>query len=234
MIPWKRLTDPSSSSRTGRLLLVAWVTIVLISAVDARSGVVWAAETALPLFLVCWLAATSRSFPLTSLSYAAIFVFLVLHQVGAHFTYPEVPLPAWIGAIGTDALGTPDAAAVRNHYDRIAHFAFGLLFTFPLLEVAVRMVGARGFWSGAVPVCLVVTTSVLYEFIEWFFASTVGGAAGVSVLGTQGSAWDTHWDLLLASAGSLSAAVVIALWGAVGNRRMAPIDLGPDDSLRRE
>ena len=111
---------------------------------------------------------------------------------------PEVPLPDWI-----TGAGTPEAPAARNPYDRIAHFSYGLLFTYPLLEVAVRMVGARGFWRSAVPVSLIVSTSVLYEFIEWFFALTVGGAAGTLVLGTQGSFWDTHWDLLLASAGSL-------------------------------
>ena len=206
--------------RTTRLLLAAWLTIVLVSAVGARSGVVWAAETALPLFLVSWLTVTARSFPLSGLSYAAIFVFLVLHQIGAHFTYPEVPLPAWIHV--TDA-SAPEGQAVRNPYDRIAHFAYGLLFTYPLLEVAVRMVGARGFWRSAVPVCLVVTTSVLYEFIEWFFALTVGGAAGVSVLGAQGSEWDTHWDLLLATAGSLTAVIVIAIREALANRRMVQI-----------
>lgn len=206
------------------------MTIVLLSAIDARSGVVWAAETALPLFLVCWLAATARSFPLTSPSYAAIFAFLVLHQVGAHFTYPEVPLPAWLGAIGA---GAADTSAGRNHYDRIAHFAFGLLFTHPLLEVAVRMVGARGFWRYAVPVSLVVTTSVLYEFIEWFFAVTVGGAAGVSVLGTQGSAWDTHWDLLLATAGSLTGVTAIAVRDAVAHRRIARHVLDPENLPQR-
>ena len=96
------------------------------------------------------------------------------------------------------------------------------------------MVGARGFWRSAVPVCLVVTTSVFYEFIEWFFALTVSGAAGVSVLGTQGSAWDTHWDLLLATGGSLTAAIVIALWEAVVGRRMARLVLDPGDSLRSQ
>jgi putative membrane protein len=108
---------------------------------------------------------------------------------------------------------------VRNPYDRIAHFSYGLLFTYPLLEVAVRMVGARGFWRSAIPVSLIVTTSVLYEFFEWFFAVTVGGAAGTLVLGTQGSLWDTHWDLLLASAGSLVAVVVIALGEALARHR---------------
>jgi hypothetical protein len=63
-----------------------------------------------------------------------------------------------------------------------------------------------------------VTTSVLYEFIEWFFVLGVGGTAGALVLGTQGSEWDTHWDLLLASAGSLTAAIVIALAGTIANR----------------
>jgi len=201
--------------RTGRLLLAAWLAVVLLSAIDVRSGVVWAAETALPLFLVSWLAATARSFPLSPLSYTAIFIFLVLHQIGAHFTYPEVPLPEWLRVIGASG---QEARAARNPFDRIVHLAYGLLFTYPLIEVVVRMVGARGFWRSAVPVCLVVTTSVLYEFIEWFFAVGVGGTAGALVLGTQGSAWDTHWDLLLASAGSLTAAIVIAVAEVIANR----------------
>ena len=176
---------------------------------------VWAAETALPLFLVSWLAATARSFPLSPLSYAAVFAFLALHQIGAHFTYPEVPLPEWVRGIGAGAL---EASAARNPFDRIVHFAYGLLLTYPLMEVVVRMMGARGFWRRAVPVCLIVTTSVLYEFIEWFFAVGVGGTVGALVLGTQGSEWDTHWDLLLASAGSLTAVIVIAIAGAIYSR----------------
>jgi putative membrane protein len=213
---WSRLTDPSSSGRAGRGLLLAWVATVLVSAIDPRSSAVWAAETALPAFLVCWLVATARSFPLTSLSYAAIFSFLVLHQVGAHFTYPEVPLPAWIHDTGAVE---PEPRAMRNPFDRIAHLSYGLLFTFPLREVAIRMVGARGFWRGAIPVCLVVTTSVFYEFIEWLFASTIGGVAGTLVLGMQDSQWDAHWDLLLASAGSVMAASAIALGEAITRRK---------------
>ena len=199
-------TDSSLSLQTGRQLLAAWLAIVLVSAIGVQSGVVWAAETTLPLFLVVWLAATARSFPLSRLSYASIFVFLTLHQVGAHFSYPEVPLPSWLRF--TDA-GTLEGEALRNPYDRIVHFAYGLLFTYPLREVAYRLIGARGFWLGALPVCLVVTTSVLYEFFEWFFAVSVGGVHGTSVVGAQGDRWDSHWDLLLATAGSLIAAIVI-------------------------
>ena len=48
----------------------------------------------------------------------------------------------------------------------------------------------------AVPVSLIVTTSVLYEFIEWFFALTIGGAAGTLVLGTQGRGYANFLHIL--------------------------------------
>jgi uncharacterized membrane protein YjdF len=57
--------------------------------------------------------------------YVLITLFVALHAAGAHYTYSEMPLGNWL----RDAL-----FLARNHYDRVVHFAFGLLIAFPLRE----------------------------------------------------------------------------------------------------
>ena len=58
-----------------------------------------------------------------------ITVFMILHAIGGHYTYAEVPL----GAGWSDALGL-----ARNHYDRVVHFSFGLLMLRPMRELGFR------------------------------------------------------------------------------------------------
>ncbi|NCO20356.1 MAG: DUF2238 domain-containing protein, partial [Gammaproteobacteria bacterium] len=53
----------------------------------------------------------------TMLSYLGLLVFLLLHALGAHYTYAEVPYEGWsqalFGASINEALGFE-----RNHFDR--------------------------------------------------------------------------------------------------------------------
>jgi putative membrane protein len=50
-----------------------------------------------------------------------------------------------------------------------------------------------------------MSTSMLYELIEWAAAEIFGGELGVAYLGTQGDIWDAHKDMALASLGALIA-----------------------------
>ena len=49
----------------------------------------------------------------------------------------------------------------------------------------------------------------LYELIEWSVAVSSGSEA-VKFLATQGDPWDTHWDMLLALCGAVSALLLLA------------------------
>jgi putative membrane protein len=47
-----------------------------------------------------------------------------------------------------------------------------------------------------------MSTSMIFELFEWAAADIFGGDLGTAYLGTQGDAWDTHKDMLLASIGA--------------------------------
>ena len=52
---------------------------------------------------------------------------------------------------------------------------------------------------------LVLSTSALYELLEWGAAVTVGADVGMAYLGTQGDVWDAHADIALAGLGAAAA-----------------------------
>ncbi len=169
----------------------------------------WMLENVLTVVAVVALLATYRTLPLSRISYTLIFLFLCLHSVGAHYTYSLVPYEQWwhslFGASLNDVLGLE-----RNHYDRLVHFSYGLLLAYPVREVFLRVAQVRGFWGYFLPLDLTMSTSMLYELIEWAAAEAFGGELGAAFLGTQGDVWDAHKDMALASLGALIAMSVTA------------------------
>lgn len=156
----------------------------------------WWLENALAWALVLALFLTRHRFPFSRVSYTLIFVFLGFHELGAHYTYAEVPYKEWFPFLDVTE---------RNHYDRLVHFLFGFLCAYPIREVFVRLVRVRGFWSYYLPLDLTMSFSMLYELIEWAAALVVGGDLGMAYLGTQGDVWDAHKDMALASLGAIFA-----------------------------
>jgi putative membrane protein len=188
--------------RRNRLLqgLVVWYALVwivlAISPVDRKD---WLLENILALALVVGLALTYRAFPFSDLSYLLITIFMMLHAVGAHYTYAEVPFGFWL----KDALHLS-----RNHFDRLVHFAFGLLAAYPIREVLVRRVGVRGFWTYYMPVSAVLSFSGFFEIVESWVAQLVSPELGNAYLGTQGDEWDAQKDMTAAFTGALLAMVI--------------------------
>jgi len=170
----------------------------------------WLLENSLAAGAVLLLVVTWRVFPLSKLSYSLIFVFLVLHEIGAHYTYSEVPYDEWFRALTGHTLNGV-LGLERNHYDRLVHFCYGLLLAYPMRELFVRIADARGFWGYMLPLDLVMSTSMVYELIEWGAAEAFGGDLGVAYLGTQGDPWDAHKDMLLATCGAVLTMLVTAL-----------------------
>ena len=52
---------------------------------------VWWSVSILPITFVAALVATRRNIPLSDASYVLITVWLTLHTIAAHYTYPKVP-----------------------------------------------------------------------------------------------------------------------------------------------
>jgi putative membrane protein len=178
---------------------VAWVLL----AIDPRYRQDWLLEN-LPTFVFVPAAVlTYRRFRFSDRAYVQVTVFLILHTIGSHYTYSEVPAGDWI----KEAF-----ALARNHYDRLVHFSFGLLMLRPLRELAIRKPSALGRFSlPYLSVANVVLWSVAYELLEWLVASIADPTAGIAYLGTQGDVWDAQKDMALAALGGIIAATVEAM-----------------------
>ena len=69
----------------------------------------WFLENLLPALMTLVLIFSFRKLPLSDISFALLFIFLVLHELGAHYQYSYVPLGFWL----QEWLGL-----ARNHFDR--------------------------------------------------------------------------------------------------------------------
>lgn len=192
---------------------VLWV-VLAVRPLDRAD---WLLENALLAAGVAVLVASYRVFPLSRVSYTAIFVFLCLHTIGAHYTYSEVPYREWWAGW----TGEPVTADGRNHFDRMVHFSYGLLLAYPIREVFLRIANVRGFWGYFLPLDVTMSTSMLYELIEWGSAVAFGGELGAAFLGSQGDPWDAQKDMALASLGALIAMTVTAAINARAKRDFA-------------
>ncbi len=189
------------------LAFAAWWAVLAIDPVNRHD---WMAENALVVVFAALILGFHRSLLLSRVSYTLIFVFMCLHQVGAHYTYAEVPYDAWFEAV-TGRTFNSLVGWERNNFDRVVHFSYGLLLAYPIREVFLRVADVRGFWGYFLPLDLTMSTSMLFELIEWGAAEMFGGDLGQAYLGTQGDIWDAHKDMALASVGALIAMLVTFL-----------------------
>lgn len=149
------------------------------------------------------LGATYRRFRFTTLCYTLIALHICLLCVGGHYTYARVPLFDWLREI---------FHWHRNHYDRLGHFAQGLVPAMIARELFVRLkILNRTRWMPFLIVCVCLAISAFYELIEWWTALLSGDAA-VSFLATQGDVWDTQEDMLMALIGAICALVFLRSW----------------------
>ncbi len=190
--------------------LVVWLCLVwLAAAISPFNRFDWLLENLLVFVYVILLLATYRIFPFSNLSYFLFTLFLTLHLMGSHYTYTETPVGYWI----------KDAFALsRNPYDRIVHFAYGLLLAYPFREILMRRAGLRGPWAAFIALNVVLAFSGFYEVIEAVVAMVVSPELGDAYLGTQGDIWDSQRDMFAALIGAILAMLVTA---AVGKTRPA-------------
>lgn len=181
----------------------------VVLAIHPRERGTWLLENALTIVGVGLLAALRRRLLFSRVSYTLIFLFLCLHSIGAHYTYAQVPYDAWFQKL-TGRTFNSLVGWERNNFDRVIHFLYGLLLAYPVREIFLRVVNVRGFWGYFLPLDLTMSTSMIYELLEWAAAAIFGGGLGQTYLGTQGDEWDAHKDMALASLGALIAMSVTA------------------------
>jgi putative membrane protein len=197
---------------TRRLALWCGAIFLGVAAVSATRAVepqTWLLENLVVVFVLPLMVWGVRMGRFSRLSIALIFVFLCLHEVGAHFTYSRVPYDEWSRTLTGHSINESFGWR-RNHFDRLVHLLFGLCISIPIRELAVPQSRRRGWWSYLLPVKLTLSGSAVYELIEWGAAVVFGGDLGQSYVGTQGDPWDSQKDTALAALGAITSMTATA------------------------
>jgi len=184
-------------------LLLWYVMLSLLPAYAPADRQFWLLSSILPALSVLVLVGTHRYLPLSPASYLLITLFLTLHTVGVRYTYAQVPAGAWL----EQALPLG-----RNQYDRIVHFSFGFLLTYPIEELFRLTVPFRGWLLYYLPVMTVLGLSGLWEIIESWVARLVHPELGITYLGSQGDVWDAQKDMAAAMYGALLCTALLLLY----------------------
>lgn len=206
--PAESLRAPHSRRFLAVLALLFAVQFIVLG-IAPRYRQDWALENVIVLAGVVVLACYWRRLPLSNASYALIFLFLSLHEIGSHYTYSEVPYDDWFRSLSGRSLNSL-LGWERNNYDRIVHFSSGLLLALPARELTRRLTGQTGPWVWIVPLSLLFSIAGLYELIEWGASLIFAKDLGMAYLGTQGDIWDAHKDMGLAHLGAALGFLVVA------------------------
>ena len=174
-------------------LLVWYGLLWTVLAIAPHDRQDWLLENLLALAGIATLVITYRRFQFSTVSYLLITTFLSLHAVGAHYTYAEVPFGYWVQHM---------FGLARNPFDRLVHFAYGLLLVYPLRELLIRLAGVGNFWSYYLPISGMLAQSGLFEIVEAVVAQLVSPELGTAYLGTQGDEWDAQNDMIAAFSGA--------------------------------
>jgi len=182
-----------------------WVTTFLLflawSGINPKDPFTWLLEVTPAIVALIVLAATFKSFKLTSLVYILILIHSIILMVGGHYTYAEVPLFDTFKEL---------FGFTRNNYDKVGHFAQGFVPALVAREILVRKnVIPSSAWRNFFIISFCLALSAFYELIEWWVALATGEGAE-AFLGTQGYIWDTQSDMVLALIGAITGLVVLS------------------------
>ena len=187
---------PFRENRFLQWLCAAMAAAFLIASYHPDTVFDWALENTMVFLLIPALIWAYRKLPLSDLSYLLIFIYLCIHEFGAHYKYSDVPVGEWL---------KPLLHTQRNHYDRIAHFSFGLLLSYPFQEVLMRSARVTGMWRYYLPVEVTLSFSAIYEMLEAGSASILSPQRLEEFVGMQGDIWDSQEDMFMAGLGSVVA-----------------------------
>jgi putative membrane protein len=203
--------QPQTPSTLPKILLALYALIWIGLAIEPKYRQDWALENllvavALPIFVLGF-----RRVRFTDGAYVCLFVFFCIHAIGAHYTYAEVPIDDWARKISGQSMNEL-LGWQRNHYDRVVHFAYGLLIAPVAVQLLDRRAPQEGLWRWLLPILFLASHSAVYEVVEMFAALVFGGDLGVAYLGTQGDEWDAQKDMALAISGAMIAVVWLRIW----------------------
>ena len=182
-------------------MLAVFFTAFIWSIINPKEGFTCFLEIIPAIIGLIILSLTFNKFRFTNFTYFLILIHCLILFIGGHYTYAEVPLFDYIRETFHQS---------RNNYDKVGHFAQGLIPAMIIRELFIRknVIENKSFFNFIiVSICLAI--SAAYEWLEWG-VSLVTGDGGDAFLGTQGYVWDTQSDMLFATIGAISALILLS------------------------
>lgn len=179
-----------------KILLIIFFIFWIIIAISPKYRNVWFYENILTVLFVGFLILTYKKFRFSNFSYTLLFLFMILHVIGSYYSYAEMPLFDLIKELFNLS---------RNHYDRIIHFLFGLIFFFPVYEFISRKFNIRGSFGFLLAFFIITAFKGIFEIIEWLYVLATNSNMIIvsNYLGEQGDNWDAQKDMLFGIIGSV-------------------------------
>lgn len=190
-------TDSTHSDRYPLILAIGYAIIWAILAINPVMRDVWFAENLPAIGIFLLLILTYNKFRFSNLAYTLMAAWLVLHTIGGHYTFANVPFD-----FITDLFGFE-----RNHFDRLGHYSIGF-YAYPIAELLTRKKMAKPIIVYLFSLFSIMALAAGYEIIEWWYAVIAGGDAGIEFLGSQGDIWDAQTDMLCDTLGALTVLVI--------------------------
>lgn len=150
----------------------------------------------------------------TKLSFGCVWTFIALHIIGARWIYSYVPYDD----VAKHLTGTTLSELFgwqRNHYDRLVHFASGILGVPPASELLQKYANMRPLGAAVMGIACVMTIGALYEIFEWQIAVRLAPQQAEAYNGQQGDVWDPQKDMLFAWLGAMVAAALVFRWSPI-------------------
>jgi putative membrane protein len=179
-----------------RVLIILYTLVFIWSSIFPKEYYVWMLEISGVIFIILIYIYFYKKIKFTNTTNFWAFIAACLISVGAHYSFPNVPVFNDI----KDLFGME-----RNNFDKLGHLVQGILPVLISREVIVKKNIIRNFfWINFFSFCVAMTVSGMYEIFEWFFIIVLGDNQYTSdVLGTQGYIWDSQSDMLFALIGAV-------------------------------
>lgn len=201
--------NTSNTSKLPKILLVIYIILFILLGISPVERGTWMVENITVLVVVLALVILYiKKVRFSNTSYILMYVFIIMHTIGGHYTFANVPFDWFTNFFGFE----------RNHYDRIAHFTVGF-YAYPIAEILLaRGLVAKRWVAFLFGIFTIMATAAAYEIFEWIYAISTDPSAGNAILGSQGDIWDAQEDMLADTLGALVASAWMVVKGWFGNK----------------
>lgn len=189
-------------------ILILAILLASIRPLEMEAYLLHQAGTA---FMLIMLLVCLYKIGLNFLSFNLYILFLIVHVIAAHYLYSYVPYNQWIEQIFGFHLNEAMHWS-RNMFDRFVHLAYGLLLYLIFYRLfQVWLPQQKPVVIFLLVIQFVVTSSMLYEWLEWLIAIGLSPEEAENYNGQQGDSWDAHKDILLATLGAIFTGSILLL-----------------------